>query len=72
MEIDRLKNLIDVKNKLPKNICELIKSDIFYLLNNYVNVKFENIKIDIDSNEFNEINISISAIGDKLRLFRNI
>jgi len=72
MELNRLKNIIDVKNKLPKNLSEIIKSDVYFLINDYLQVKFDNVNVQIETDKNNKINIDIHIIGDKLKLYRSI
>ena len=46
---------------------EVLKSDLFYLLNNYFDVDFNDINISIDLNQNNMYSININAIGDRMK-----
>ena len=66
--VSRLDNVIKNDKKVnPQYMKEVIKSDIFYLLNNYFDVEFSNIDISIDLNENNLYSININAIGDRMK-----
>lgn len=66
--INRLNNVIRQDKKVnPQYITEVIKSDIFYLLNNYFEVEYEDINIGIDVGENNLYKIAISAKGDRIK-----
>ena len=47
---------------------EVIKSDIFYLLNNYFEVQFDDIDISIDLTDNNMYALKVNAIGDRMKL----
>lgn len=64
----RLDNVIKKDKQInPQYMKDVIKSDLFYLLNNYFDVPYSNININIDLNENNMYTLSISAIGDRLK-----
>lgn len=66
--INRLNNVIRQDKKVnPRYITEVIKSDVFYLLNNYFEVEYDNITIDINVGDNNLYKISISAKGDRIK-----
>ena len=66
--ISRLDNVIKNDKKInPQYMKEVIKSDIFYLLNNYFDVEFKDIDISIDLNENNMYSININALGDRMK-----
>lgn len=67
--ISRLNSVIQKdKENNPKYIMEVIKSDIFYLLNNYFEVAFEDVVLDIKvENDFYKINID--AKGNRIKMF---
>ncbi len=66
--ISRLDNVIKKDKKInPQYMKEVIKSDIFYLLNNYFEVEFGDINISIDLAENNLYSININAIGDRMK-----
>ncbi len=68
----RLDNLIQ-KNKEtnPKYLINVIKSDFYYLINNYFEVDFNDIFIDINV-ENNLYSISINSKGDRIKLMKAI
>lgn len=66
--INRLNNVIRQDKKVnPQYIKEVIKSDIFYLLNNYFEVEYEDVDIDINVDNNNLYKILISAKGDRIK-----
>ncbi len=66
--ISRLDNVIKKDKQLnPQYMKDVIKSDIFYLLNNYFEVEYSDIDISIDLNDENMYLINISAIGDRMK-----
>ena len=66
--ISRVDNVIKNDKKInPQYMKDVIKSDIFYLLNNYFEVEFNDINITIDLNENNLYSININAIGDRMK-----
>jgi len=70
---NRLKTVLNQDKKLnPHYIKDIIKSDIFYLLNNYFEVEFKDINIDIDVDNQNLYTISISAHGDRLKIMKTL
>ena len=68
----RLDNLIQ-KNKEtnPKYLINVIKSDFYYLINNYFEVDFDDIFVDINV-ENNLYSISINSKGDRIKLMKSI
>lgn len=60
------------KEKSPKYIKDVIKSDFFYLINNYFEVEFADIKIEINIDKNNKYSINISAQGDRVKLMHKI
>ena len=71
MDISSRLNKISQKDKEnnPKYLINVIKSDFFYLINNYFEVAFEDIDIDI-SLKNNMYSITINSKGDRLKTFR--
>jgi septum formation topological specificity factor MinE len=66
--INRLDNVIKKDKKTnPQYMKEVLKSDIFDLLNNYFDVNFSDININIDLNNNNLYTININAIGDRMK-----
>ena len=65
---DRLKLVIQKdKENNPKHIIEVIKSDFYYLINNYFEVDFKDIDINI-SVVGDEYQILINCKGDRIKL----
>ena len=66
----RLNNIITTDKKSnPKTICEVIKSDFYYLINNYFEVDFNDIDILIDV-ENEKYKIKINLIGERLKMVK--
>ena len=57
------------KTSNPQYLIDVIKSDIYYLLNNYFEVDFESIKVNIDV-EQEKYKITISGIGERLKMMK--
>lgn len=71
MNISTRLNKLSQKDKEnnPKYLIDVLKSDIFYLINNYFEVAFEDVKIDIGLKE-NLYSIKIDCVGDRLKTMR--
>ncbi len=54
------------KETNPKYLAEVIKSDFFYMINNYFEVAFEDISVDINL-QAGKYSICISCAGDRLK-----
>lgn len=66
--ISRLDNVIKKDKQVnPQYMKDVIKSDIFYLLNNYFEVEYQDINIGIDVANNNLYCIQISAVGDRMK-----
>lgn len=66
----RLGSLIQKdKTKNPQYIIEIIKSDIYYMLNNYFEVDFDSIEISINL-EQEKHKINISATGERVKMMK--
>lgn len=66
--VSRLDNVIKKDKRInPQYVKEVIKSDVFYMLNNYFEVQFEDIDISIDLAENNMYAMHINAIGDRMK-----
>ena len=66
----RLNNIIETDKKTnPKYIVEVIKSDFYYLINNYFEVDFEDIDVTIDV-ENEHYNIQIKSKGERIKMFK--
>ncbi len=65
--IRRLDNIVQKdKENNPKYLIDVIKSDFFYLINNYFEVDFEDIALDIRLKE-NSYEIIVNCIGDRMK-----
>lgn len=69
----RLSSIIK-KNKenSPEYMADVIKSDFFYLINNYFEVDFNDINVEILVDEKNNYNINLTCLGDRIKLMRRI
>lgn len=68
----RLETIIENDKKLnPKYICEVIKSDFFYLINNYFDVKFKDIDLNFDVKSGN-YEITINCQADRIKLMKSL
>lgn len=66
--VSRLDNVIKKDKQLsPQYMKDVIKSDIYYLLNNYFEVQFADINININLTDNNKYSIVINAIGDRMK-----
>lgn len=67
---NRLNNIIQKdKSSNPKYIIEVIKSDLYYLINNYFEVDFKDISIEIDYAQ-DKYNININCLGDRIKTMK--
>ncbi len=71
MDIQQRLDSIIQKDKTnnPKYIINILKSDFFYLINNYFEVDFDDIKVEINF-ESEKYNLTISAVGDRLKVMK--
>lgn len=68
----RLQNITEKnRGQSPQYLKELIKSDFFYLISNYFEVQFNDISVYLDA-DGNKFSISISCLGDRLKLMRTL
>lgn len=66
--VNRLDNVIKKDKKLnPQYMKDVIKSDVFYLLNNYFELQYSDINISIDITDSNMYSININAMGDRMK-----
>lgn len=66
----RLNNVIQKdKENNPKYLINVIKSDFYYLINNYFEVDFEDVEIAINLKDDKYI-ISLSCKGDRMKLMK--
>lgn len=67
--VNRLDNVIKKDKQInPQYIKEVVQSDVYYLLNNYFEVQFDDIDISIDLTDNNMYALKISAIGDRMKI----
>ena len=71
MDLKKRLNLVIQKDKEnnPKYLIEVIKSDFYYLINNYFEVDFDDIKIDIIV-ENDKYEITAKCKGDRMKLMK--
>lgn len=68
----RLTNVIQKdKENNPKHIINVIKSDFYYLINNYFEVNFEDLDIAINLKEDKYI-VAIQCVGDRIKLMQTL
>jgi len=66
--VSRLDNVIKKDKQVnPQYIKDVVKSDIYYLLNNYFEVHYEDIDISIDLTDNNMYSININVLGDRMK-----
>lgn len=67
---DRLNQVVQ-KDKVnnPKYLINVIKSDFYYLINNYFEVDFDDIEIDVDVKNDKYI-ITIACKGDRMKMMK--
>ena len=53
----------------PKYLIDVLKSDIYYLINNYFEVDFKDISIDINV-ENDKYKIEVECFGERLKSMR--
>lgn len=71
--VGRLNEVIKKDKQInPQYIKDVIKSDIFYLLNNYFEVEYDDINISINVDESNRYTITVEALGDRLKAMQVI
>lgn len=67
----RLDNVIKKDKQInPQYMKQVIKSDVFYLLNNYFEVEYDDIDISIDLADNNMYALHINAIGDRMKTMK--
>ena len=59
------------KENNPKYLIDVIKSDFFYLINNYFEVNFEDVALDIQPKD-NSYEIIVNCIGDRMKLAKTL
>lgn len=69
----RLKSVLKKDKQInPKYVLEVIKSDFFYLINNYFEVEFAEIDLNLDVNENNDYQISVNCKASRIKLMKTI
>lgn len=73
MDLKKRLNIVVQKDKIhnPKYLIEVIKSDFYYLINNYFEVDFSDIEIEIESVK-NKYEIVVSCKGDRMKLMQTL
>jgi len=67
---ERLNNIIETDKKTnPKYLLGVIKSDFYYLINNYFEVDFEDVQLKIAVSG-DKYKISLEATGDRIKMMR--
>lgn len=70
---NRLKDVIKKdKEDSPRFVKDVIKSDFFYLINNFFEVEFQDVDVKIDIDDNNKYSINVSAIGDRAKLINKL
>ncbi len=69
MDLRKRLNSVIQKDKNPKHLLNLIKSDFYYLINNYFEVDFEDVELSV-SVVGNKYKISIIAAGDRIKMMK--
>ena len=73
MDADRLKHiLIADKHFDPQRIKQVIKSDVFNILRDYLELDPENVFIDIELNSNGEYHLKIDAIANRMKIFGSL
>ena len=69
---NRLSAMIEKdKQNSPKYLNEILKSDCFYLISNYFEVNFDDIKVNITATK-TDYEISILCVGDRIKLIKTL
>lgn len=70
--VDRLNNVLKKdKNINPEYMQDVIKSDCFYLINNYFDVAFEDIIVNVNL-EDGLYSIDIKMVADRIKSLKTI
>ena len=71
--VSRLNDVLKKDKELnPKYITDVVKSDVYYMINNYFEVEFSDVAVKIDVDNHNQYNIAIDIKGDRLKIMRTI
>lgn len=73
MDLKKRLNSVIQKDKEsnPKHLISVLKSDFYYLINNYFEVDFEFVEVEINLNEDKYI-IAINCKGDRVKLMKSL
>jgi len=73
MDLKKRLNAVVQKDKQSntKYLEDVIKSDFYYLISNYFEVEFEDIEIEITTNN-NKYSISINCLGDRMKMVQTL
>lgn len=73
MDLKNRLNTIIEKDKISnqKFLSNVIKSDFYYLINNYFEVDFDDIVVSIETVN-NKYEIKIETVGDRMRMVKSI
>ena len=73
MDLKKRLNKVIQKDKEnnPKYLINVIKSDFYYLINNYFEVDFDDIKIDVDVVN-DKYEIVVTCKGDRMKIMQSI
>jgi len=73
MDLKKRLNKVIQKDKEnnPKYLINVIKSDFYYLINNYFEVDFDDIKIDVDVVN-DKYKIVVTCKGDRMKIMQSI
>lgn len=70
---NRLKQvLFNDKKENPQKVLNIIKSEILYVLKNYMEIKAEDMDININLDEFGTYSLEISAKINRLKMVSSI
>ena len=68
----RLNAVVEQDKKInPKYMEEVLKSDFYYLINNYFEVEMNDISVEIDT-QGNKYCIKFSCLGDRMKMVRTL
>lgn len=69
----RLNNVLKKDKQInPTFISEVIRSDFFYLINNYFEVEFHNVNLKLDVDDNNDYDICIKCKASRIKLMKTI
>ena len=73
MDIKQRLNSVIQKDKKtnPQYIINIIKSDFYYLINNYFEVDFDDISIDVGVDN-DKYSIRLSCVGDRIKFVKSL